>query len=159
MYKLDLSLLFRKYAEKYAKEIKNNIKRRKSLDGSGYSPLKNRRPKGHEQGINTRLNDTGEFARNAVVFSSDDTSLTVEGNQAMHPTGISYNDIIAYNNMDSGDTNRNVLIPPKIFPTQESDVSSMKSTEEFSRDLQRAIEIQLGDVAKNLKLPTIINIG
>ena len=158
---LDISQLLKSYANKYEKYFKDQVRKKQGIDGASYSALKNKRQKGHNQGLNTRLNDSGRFQQNAVVASSTDTTITIEGNTAVHSKGVTYNDIIAYNNRDNSNVNRNIDNPPSIFPTKEEDVEKMEITKEFYNELDKVIRLQLDDlVADALKaIPRNIKVG
>jgi hypothetical protein len=155
---LDLSNLFNIYAKKFVKEFKGFVRQKTGIDGNTFSPLKNvsktvqktgkKAGQSRKRNPNSRLNDSGNFRENFVIGESTDYGMTISGNKSTHPKGISYSNIIAYNNKNSPAVNKNITTPPLIFPTTVQEVKSMGLYQEFEEKLKEAIRIQMGDAAK-----------
>jgi hypothetical protein len=164
---LDLSYLFQTFAKKFVQELKDKVRSRVGIDGQGYSQLKNPsmtvtksgKKKGtlRKRNQNTRLNDTGNFADNFVVGESSDFGLTISGNDATHPTGISYSDIVSYNNKGNSLCNPDIDSPPLIFPNNIEEVKMLQTYTDFDKALRDAVRIQLGEAASlNIKETIVV---
>lgn len=155
---IDLSLLFQRYADKLAKELRDRIRRKVGVDGRRYSNLKEPvRPPGRS--LATRLNRTLKFQANAVVSSSTDTGMRVQGNPNSYEGALTFDDIIAFNNRGSADVNRGIDDPPLIFPTSEQELMMLDAMSAFEDDIARAVEVQTGQSLESLRQEIRIVIG
>jgi hypothetical protein len=148
---VNLTLFFQTYARRFQNEFRKLVRTKTGIDGRKYSALKDPR-KGRSK--NSRLNDTGKFRDNYITAQNDATSLTISANKAAYDSGVSYADIVNYNNRDSGYTNRFIDSPPLIFPNIPSDLQHgvMKPLlEKFETDMIKAVEIQLGQIIPKQK--------
>lgn len=147
-FKIDLTQLFKTYADKYVKKMTELVHRKRDLRNSAYSPIKHPR-KGRS--AKSRLNDTGNFRENYVDSEYTKDSLTIKGNASNHSSGrVSYTDIINYNNRNSGFTNDGIVNPPLIFPNRPQDIQQSRElamlNQKFEEDVVKAIQIQSGNM-------------
>lgn len=139
---LNLKNIFDQIGKAYVAELMALIRRQKGIDGIGYvQPVKVKAhtTKGHTRYSKygkpykvgehrresfLRLVNTNQYNQNAFIHQADNQTLVIQGNPAIHPDGISFNDITAYNDKGSPDLigkhgaaiRRN---GPKIFPRTE----------------------------------------
>jgi hypothetical protein len=135
---LNFLKLFADIGNLWITELKQNIRRQQSIDGSKFYPVEASTAKARasktgaqvkmarigNKGIVpktgkirkslaksvaiTRLVFTERFWQRMLVFTPRKLSLTVEGNPQPYDQHVSYSDIIAYNNRNSPETNQNV---------------------------------------------------
>jgi hypothetical protein len=174
---LQLNYLFAQYGKKFVRELTDCVRREVGIDGVGYSDLKPASVRGQiviktrkqvkkdqkqapsapirttaPRSLKTRLNHTFQFRENAFVSDSNDYGLQVAVNPDSYPGGsVTYEDIVAYNDVNSPDVNPEINKPaPSIFPmgsdeTAKALVESMETYRELGPELERVVEIQLGD--------------
>ena len=144
------SNFFENIGRMFAKEFSTKVKAKQNFDGSGgYSPLKHKRPKGHKQGLNTRLNDSGDLRSRAFDYEKiGDLSVRIFVTNE-------YADIVRYNNAGSPSHNTNINKPVSyVFPVKgkESDIERMQSYKKVEQMFQQAMDIQSGKISAALKL-------
>jgi hypothetical protein len=135
---LNFLKLFSDVGNLWTTELKQNIRRQQSIDGSKFYPIEasTARARASKTGAQstmariwnkgivpktgkvrkslaksvaiTRLVFTEKFWQRMLVFAPSKLSLTVEGNPQSYDSSVSYSDIIAYNNRNSKETNQNV---------------------------------------------------
>jgi hypothetical protein len=175
---LQLNYLFAQYGKKFVRELTDCVRREVGIDGVGYSDLKPASVRGQtvvrkvkhsritsegtkehytlpeikKRSLKSRLNHTFQFRENAFVSDSNDYGLQVAVNPDSYPGGsVTYEDIVAYNDVNSPDVNPEINKPaPSIFPmgsdeTAKALVESMETYRELGPELERVVEIQLGD--------------
>jgi hypothetical protein len=155
---LNLSLFFLTYASRFQTAFRTLVRTKTGIDGRKYDALKNPR-KGRSK--NSRLNDTGKFRDHYVIVTPEEMSLTITPNTETYSEGVSYADIINYNNRDSGLTNifiskePNPHTPPLIYPNNVADFQKKelkRLMDKFEIDMIKAVEIQLGQTIPKQKI-------
>lgn len=156
--KLDLSQLFRVYAKRFEKELKAKIRSKIGIDGQTYSHLKEWAILAGRR-TNSRLTHTGKFRDNAVTSEATDIGFKVQGNPNSYEGAVTFDDIISYNNRGSATVNRDIDQPPLIFPNTDEEVMMLQSYDEFTRDLEKTIEIQTGKTLQQFAGRTVVEVG
>lgn len=162
--KLDLTKFFSRTGKLYVTWLSQSVKRQTNYDSTGtYPPSKTTKivtvtkksGKTHQRevGKGNRLYKTGHFAQKAFEYQANSKSLVLRGSEDQHSNGISYADIIAYNDSDSqslkgkhGSTIRSLAI--RIFPWLESDFLKTYKTitgTEFIDDVAVEVKKQLDE--------------
>lgn len=165
--KIDLTKLFDKTGKLFTNWLSQAVKRQQNYDSSGgylpkvydtHIPVKNKKTgKVHKRNVGRkRLYVTGNFAQNAFKYEANAQSLTVRGNPATHPSGLTYADIIAYNDAESpylkgkrGYTIRR--LGTKLFPWLEAEfikAYKLVTGREFLADIAAEIKLQVEEQVK-----------
>lgn len=176
MFKLDLTKFFKILGQSITMELSANVRRQNDLDGQAYKPVGQKVKSSKRKGKTIksyskqrrRLMVTGEFNQNAFKFIAAIKSLSIFVNSAMHAQGISYSDIVAYNDKNSpylkGKHGTTIKVKgPAIFPgvgrIAQDDLSKMKAMQDFipklELEIKTQIENQLPDIAKQTIETTI----
>lgn len=148
--KIDISHILQKYSRIYEVYFQKLVATKKSLDGSSFSPLKNKRPKGHLQNLNSRLNDTGRFAQNWINVKPTDTDIIIKVNSGGE-NGQSYSNLVIFNTITEEGRPTHITVPPKIFPSQE-ELDKLEVTKNFRKEL----EVELGEKIR-IEVDRVVN--
>ena len=142
----DISFLdiFRKYGKRFVEELQGNIQHQQDIDGATMIPSKG----AGKEPLHKRLIVTGKFLVNAFRFVANRDSLRVYANPAEHSKGVSYDDIVTYNNKPTSDQKYASLI----FPKTQEDVEKMESYKELERDVLKNLEQYCEAMNKQLSM-------
>lgn len=146
---INLNNILKVAGQKIVKELSNNIREQKQIDGKiinsvSFSTMKIRLKKGMTSV--TRLLYTGYFWQNAFKYIVNNNTLTIYANTSQYPgSSVSYEDIISYNDVDNERTNQRVSPSnrPKIFPKYEEDLLKMKCIDEIKKDIEKETIMQI----------------
>lgn len=161
---INLTIKLNEIGKKIVQELSFNIKNQIQLNGSSIFPVAQstrlaRLKKGYSN--ITRLLLTGNLWKNAFKFVVQNNKLSLFVSNAIHPDGIiSYNDIIAYNDVSSSEVNQNVIASnrPKVFPMNEIDLNNIKSYQFGLKELELETKRQIEQELKN-KIPQTIKVN
>jgi hypothetical protein len=150
---IDLTEAWTAIGIKFQNGLMNRIFRQQGIDGGMFPPpkpetiwtrkFKTKRVKGLKVKSGKRLWITGNYAKSAFNYLSDQMGVTVFASNNLHPGGATYADITRYNSRNY-EPNKNILNPPLVFPRTQSEVLMMDDEIQFARHtLKKAITEQL----------------
>lgn len=187
--RLNFLKLFTDMGQEWVTELKQNIRKQIGIDGSKFYPVEPSTAKARASKIGatlkmsrtgnkgivpktgkvrksiaksvpiTRLFFTEKFWQKMLVFISKKDSLTVEGNSQPYGDGVTYDDIIKWNNRNSPLKNERVKPGkrPMIFPTTPKELEMTNTFNKFrvrfAQDASKQLKQQLHlSIKKNIKL-------
>lgn len=166
--KLNLSKEFQALGVRICSALYKGVENNVAIDGSAYSKpeestLKARRVKrsaktgkilGSSSSIK-RLRVTGDFAREAFAYKSSESGVTVYALNKTHRSGeITYADILRYNSKGQDKVNRNIKVPPLVFPTNNEEIKMLLKNQDVAHATSKLIE----EAGKQLKQMGILNV-
>jgi hypothetical protein len=171
----DFTQVLEKIGFLYAKELKDNIRKQLGIDGAGYNSvfrrIKAHSTKGHQRSSKLgksyqvgahqvrgytqqgrRLVNTGRFNQDAFVYETTPNTLTVEANPAGYDGRVTFSDIVAFNDRDSGEIRGNrQAVSPKLFPRTEPEFLATETGGEIQTLIEADVERQKPDLEAELQ--------
>ena len=150
----------------YVKELKDNIRKQLGIDGAGYQPVfrkvKAHSTKGHQRSsklgkpyqvgphqvskytaAKPRLVDSGRFNQNAFVYETTPVTLTIEANPNPYDGRVTFSDIVAFNDRDSGEIRGSrQALSPKLFPRSEPEFLATDTGTKIQEMIETEVEVQ-----------------